>query len=288
MKSMKTKTGICLIIFLATFTDVIAQSNDPVSSVINKAINYAGGADTWYGNGTLKVQEFQKRYEEGGVVIVDLTHTMNTDGGGYRIDLSRQGRKFVYGWDGMGFWATADGKPGSEDDVSEARRVLSNSYFRFGLPFLLERDLDGLEYTGTDSYYGMKTEVLKITYDQEPADRYFSGNSDSAEDQHSSENDHNSGSEHQAEAEHGGGNHHGGEEYFFHFADNGELKKVYFSHHGDGTYETLIYNNIRMVSGINRDHTRVLYRPDGNIHYESFFSKIEFTNKLDAGGYVKP
>lgn len=287
MKEKILSLGIYVFVSLVPFSSVIAQSHDQVESIINKAITQAGGGKTWHDNGTLIVHEFQKRFEEGGVVIVDLTHTMNTDGSGYRIELSRQGRNLVYSWDGMGFWATADGKPGSEDDVSEARRVLSNSYFRFGLPFVLERDVDGLEYTGTDSFYGMKTEVLKITYDQGPVDRYFSGHADAHGD-HSSGNDQNTNSEHQAEAEHGGGHGHGGEEYFFHFSENGDLVKVYFSHHGDGTYETLLYKNIKKIGGINREHIRTLFRPDGNIHYESFFSKIEFSNSVDSRIYQKP
>ncbi|NNE37725.1 MAG: hypothetical protein HKN08_05415, partial [Gammaproteobacteria bacterium] len=158
---------------------MFAQSDDQVSKILNQAINYAGGADTWRNNDTLKVHEFQKRYEEEGVVIVDILHTMNTDGSGYLMESSRQGSNFTYGWDGMAFWAMVDGNPGSDDDVSEARRQISNAFFRFSLPILLERDIDELEYEGTDSLYGARTEVLKITYENGPADRYFAGDSSS-------------------------------------------------------------------------------------------------------------
>jgi len=279
----------CLFIFisLVPISNVLAQSHDQAESIINTAISQAGGAETWHDNGTLNIREFQKRYEEGGVVIVNLMHNMNTDGSGYRIELARQGGNLVYGWDGTDFWAMVDGKPGDDDEVREARRVISDAYFRFSLPFVLERDIHDLEYTGTDSLYGRNTKVLKMTYDQGPADRYFSGHADE-HGEHSSENDHNAGSEDQAEGEHGGGHGHGSEEYFFHFAENGDLVKVYFSHHGDGTYETLLYKNIKKVGGINREHIRTLFRPDGNIHYESFFSKIEFSNSVDSRIYEKP
>jgi hypothetical protein len=277
MKTMLNKTGLCILICLLPLSNVLAQAEEQVTNIVNKAVSYGGGTNTWNNNGTLIVHEFQKRYEEKGVVIVDLTHTMKTDGSGYRIELSRQGKKSIYGWDGSEFWAQVDGKPGSEEDVSEARRVISDSYFRFTLPFVLENEIDKLAYEGEDTLNGNKTEVLKITYDKGPADRYFS-----------SHDEHSSGSEHKAEAGGSEGHHHGGEVYFYHFSESGQLKKVYFSHHGDGTYETLLYKNIKPVNGISRDHKRTLLKPDGNIHYESFFSKVGFSRSVDAGTFNRP
>ncbi len=295
MKNMLSKHVVFYFILLSPVSIVSAQDTGQTSSVLNNAIGYAGGVDTWHDKGALFVHEFQKRYEEGGVIIVDVTHTMNTDGSGYRMELTSQGIEFVYGWDGSGFWALVDGKPGTDDDVSEARRQISNAYFRFSLPFILERELGELTYEGTDSLYGASTEVLKITYDTGLAGRYFAEetgghdeHSGSDASQHASEAEHDSGSEHQAEGGHGGGHHHGGEEYLFHFAQNGELKKVYFSHHGDGTYETLLYKNNKMVSGIVRDHIRVLLNPEGNIHYESFFSQIRFIGDVGPETFKKP
>ncbi len=295
MKGIVIKIGIYLFVLIVPFSNVIAQFEDSVSSVITKAVDYAGGADTWKNNSVLKVHEFQKRYEDGGVVIVDVTHTMNTNGNGYRMELSRQGKDLIYGWDGMEFWAMIDGHPGTDDDISEARRQISNAYFRFSLPFVLQGEIDEITYEGTDKLYGANTQVVKITYENGLADTYFQADtgghddhSDSDVSGHSSENNHESGSEHQVQVEHGGRHHHGGEEYFFHFAENGELKKVYFSHHGDGSYETLLYKNNKMVNGIVRDNIRVLLNPDGNIHYESFFSEIGFINNVSAQTYKRP
>ncbi len=283
------------ILFVTVFS-VQAQSAGKASEIINRAVTSAGGNSTWHQNSNLVVHETQTRYEDEGTVQVNLIHTMSTINTGYRIELSRTGINTVYGWDGTEFWASIDGKLGNHDLVNEARRVISNAYFRFSLPFILDDSEQRAEFTGNDSVNGSTTEVIKITYEKSPADRYFSPVA--KEHDHGSANakaDHSvAKAEHDVvKVEHGGesaghGHGHGGEEYNFYFSKENQLTKVYFSHHGDGTYETILLEDFKVVDGINREHKRTLLRSDGQTHYISNFTSIDFIKEIDDRLFSKP
>ena len=248
-----------------------AAEENRATGIIHDAIVSAGGQDRWQGNGNLVVHETQTRYEDGGTVMVELVHYMSTTNNGYRVELSRSGQNTTYGWNGNEFWATLDGKPGNDDMVREARRVISDAYFRFSLPFILDDNAQHPEYAGTETHDGKATNVVRIAYKQGPADRYFS--------------EIDKGHGHKTEAGHGGGSGghgHGGEVYNFHFNPENQLTKVHFSHHGDGTYETLLLEDFKVINGIRREHKRTLLRPDGETLYISMFTGIEFVKEVDG------
>ena len=266
------------ILFFAIFV-VQAQTVDKASNIVTSAIDSAGGSSTWQHNGNIVVRETQIRYEDEGIVEVNLTHTMSTTKKGYRIELLKLGKKFFYGWDGKEFWATVDGKPGDHDLINEAKRVVSNAYFRFSLPFILSDDEQKPEFIGSDNVNGLVTNVIKIVYEKGITNQYFS----QSKKQHEAktEQGENSGG-------HGHGHGHGHEIYNFHFNQQHQLVKVYFSHHGDGTYETILLDDFKVVGGINREHKRTLFRPDGKIHYVSSFTNMVFVKEIDATLFSKP
>ncbi len=268
--------SICLLI---AFDSVHGQSADnSAESIIQNAVDTAGGKQSWLAKGTFVVHETQMRESNGIPEPVSLIHYMDTAGDGYRLEIIRADGNYVYGWDGHGFWAQKDGRAGDHELEREARRVISDAYYRFSLPFILLDNTDDMEYSGTDQLNGMVTQVLKISYSQGPADRYFSS--------HSAESGHNAEESHSA---HGGGSgHHGDEEYYFHFDDQNRLVKVYFSHHGDGHFETLLLTGIDRVDGILREDTRRMIRHDGSILYDAEFTYIGFETKKQEGFYKQP
>ena len=285
--NISNKYLFSIVLILSIFT-IQAHGQDQVADIINNAVSAGGGMATWENNGYLVVHETQTRYEDEGTVKVNLTHYMSTTNDGYRIELARPGINNVYGWDGNEFWATADGKQSDHDLVREATRVISNAYYRFSLPFILHSDIHDFEYAGSDMVKGEKIESVKITYSEDPAERYFSSNKEHGEHDSAGHSEHQSAS---TEAEHSSGSgsdHHSGEGYNFHFDEQNQLAKVHFSHHGDGTYETLLFEDLKMVDGILREHRRKLIRPDGNIHYESTFTSIDFVNEIEETSFSKP
>jgi hypothetical protein len=275
----------CRVAHLVTmFFFIVAASvqgqttDDQVAMIINNAVEAAGGEMAWLDKGTLVVHETQIRETDGVSEAVSLVHYMDTAGKGYRLEMVRSDGDYVFAWDGHGFWATKDGRSGDHELEREARRVISDAYFRFSLPFILAEDIDDMEYAGTDQLNGMVTQVLKTSYSQGPADRYFSSHSDDSE--------HNSGESHSSHE--GGSGHHGDEIYYFHFNDQNRLVKVYFSHHGDGNFETLLLSGIASVQGILREDTRRMIRHDGSILYDAEFTYIGFDTEVQEGLYRQP
>ena len=255
---------------------VQGQTTDKQAAmIINNAVDAAGGEKAWHEKATLVVHETQMREANGMPEPVSLVHYMDTAGKGYRLEMVRSDGDYTFGWDGHGFWALKDGRPGDHELEREARRVIADAYYRFSLPFVLKKDIEDLEYAGTDQLDGEVTQVLKISYSQGPADRYFST--------HNEDSGHNTGESHG-----GGSGHHGNEIYNFHFDEQNRLVKVYFSHHGDGHYETLLLSGIDRVEGILREDTRRMIRHDGSILYDAEFTHIGFESEKQENFYRQP
>ena len=275
-----TRLGyLVMMFFLLMAVAVQGQSTDNQEvMIIKNAVDAAGGIAAWQDKGTLVVHETQMRESNGMTEAVSLVHYMDTTGEGYRLEMVRSDGDYIFGWDGHSFWAIKDGRTGDHELEREARRVISDAYFRFSLPFILMDDVEDMEYAGTDQLNGSVTQVLKVSYSQGPADRYFST--------HSEDRQHNTGESHSS---HGGGSgHHGDEIYYFHFDDQDRLVKVYFSHHGDGHYETLLLSGIARVDGILREDTRRMIRHDGSILYDAEFTHIGFEAGKREDFYKQP
>jgi len=258
---------------------------DPAYAVIQQAMRSYGGKVNWAGKGTLVVHESQTRYEEAGTVEVKIVHYMDINAKGYRVELDRGQGKQVYGWDGDQFWAMADGKPGDEALVSEARRVITDAFYRFSLPFILDEPGVEVEYQGKESVSGVETQVVRFTYEVAPASRNWT----TSEDRHEQEAGH--GGDGDEQAGHGAeeGDHHAGRQvYNYYFDTDYRIVKIYFSHHGDDTYETLLLGDYKNIDGIVKEHTRKLLRPDGNSHYDVVFTSIVFRLDIGADFYKRP
>jgi len=207
-----------------------------------------------------------------------LVHYVGIDGNGYKVELDSEQGKQVFGWHGHHFWATQDGKPGDEALLTEARRVISDAYYRFSLPFVLAKPDLNPQYHGRDNVNGIETEVVKIAYRDGPTAGYWVEADTHAQGGHG----------HSAQSA-GGGHHHAADEiYFFHFDKDYRIVKIYFSHHGDDTFETFLFDDFRMVEGVLREHSRKLIRPDGNTHYETTFSGFEFQQDVSSDFYSTP
>jgi hypothetical protein len=268
---------LCLLFTAQLQADAASQAHD----VINKAIEVAGGIGAWQRQGTLIAHETQTRYGGGEPSRVSLVHYLNTKGDGYRLEITRSDGKFVYGWDGRAFWALVNGKPGDADQVREARRTIADAYYRFSLPFILDDSKVDMEYTGTESFNGSEVDVVKITYNQGAANRYFP--TQEADQGNTSSMNHDSSSApaaHSSPADH--------EVYFYSINKSGIINKVYFSHHGDGSYETLLLDDYDSVGGILKEHYRKVLLPDGKTLYESDIADVSFSEEIGSEKFSKP
>lgn len=278
--------------FLAAFlfSPVFAQDkgfdrDDPAREVIARAIVAAGGA-AWENLTTLIAHESQTRNTDKGVVQLELDHTMDLKGKGYRMEITGDGSHRIYGWDGKQFWANIDGKAGDEDQVKEARRLISDAFYRFSMPFILGNHNSSREYVGEDMVDGKPTKVVKITYQGNPVDSYWKTDAMRAEEHGHNQHDDKQAAakpdehaEHSAEAgkhEAHGDHHDGAQVYFFHFDEDDRIAKIYFSHHGDDSYETFLFTDYTTVNGITREQSRKLLETDGKTLYDTRFSRVEF------------
>ena len=299
MKKCRSVLFVSLLLLIPSVS--MADAASEAKDIISKAVDAAGGI-VWEGINTMVVHESQARNTDTGLLQMELVHYMDTKGRGYRMEISStQGRK-IYGWGGQQFWASVDGKPGDEDEVKEAKRLISDAFFRFSLPYILNGPNAGMEYAGKDSVNGIETDSVKITYKGGPVDSYWSaGNSDAAD--HSAEKpvamaDHaagHAGDKHEAKAEdhakHGeaAGDHHAGNQiYFFHFDKDYRIVKIYFSHHGDDSYETFLFSDFVTIDGITREQARTLLREDGSKLYDTKFSQTGFKKETDNSLYKSP
>jgi hypothetical protein len=284
--------------------DASSQAQDLITMAAQKA-----GKSAWDGMSTLVVHESQARNTDTGLLQMELDHTMDIKGHGYRMEISSSKGKQIYGWDGKEFWAVVDGKPGDADQVKEAKRLISDAFYRFSLPFILGDSGPAISYEGKDAVDGVPTEVVKITYNGGPVDSYWSKAEDGDHAEHAG---HSAGKHEEAKAEHqeeakaehqnenaekhqhnaeAAGDHHGhgsSQVYFYHFDKDYHIVKIYFSHHGDDSYETFLLGDFTAVNGISREQSRKLIREDGNTLYDTRFTAIEFMKDGDESLYHSP
>lgn len=284
--------GVLLLVPAFAQSDTATQAQQ----IINKAIAAAGG-DAWNGFSTLVAHESQARNTENGVLQMEIVHTMDTKGRGYRMDITTSQGKQIYGWDGHRFWADIDGKAGDENQVKEAKRLISDAFYRFSLPFVLNDEGPKIEYAGKDSVNGKATNVVKITYSGGPVDSYWKTaeaepHGDHGTEKHAAKADEHAGqsaSNEESKEDHGGGGHHDGNQvYFFHFDEEDRIVKIYFSHHGDDSYETFLFDDFITIDAITREQSRKLIRADGKTHYDTRFTRVEFSSDSNTDLYKSP
>lgn len=257
----KLVLGAGSVILLAVFplaSGVVPERDSEGLQIIQEAIESAGGARNWEQAGTLVVHEIQSRYMPKGSSEVRLVHYLDTNRKRYRVEIEGEEGKKVFAWDGESFWATLNAPKGDAGLLGEAQRAIANGCYRFGLPFNLLDPEAQIEYVGADTVDGMETEVVKVSYEQGPTSRYWQ--SETGGDQPDAAS--HGGTAPQEEANHDDGHgpsgHHSGREtYYYHFdTTNHEIKKIYFSHHGDDSFETLYLREYPKINGINREHSQ--------------------------------
>ena len=297
MGGRKLVTGLIaalLLIPVVTQADATSDGRELISKVSEKA-----GKAAWDGMATLVVHESQSRNTDSGKAQIELVHTMDIKGHGYRLEVSSAKGKQTYGWDGKQFWAVVDGKPGNEDQVKEAKRQISDAFYRFSLPFVLADKGSEISYEGKDTVNGAPTDVVKISYKGGPVDSYWK--TEAAEEHEAKSEEHADHADTKDEAkseEHAdhdkmaeGHDHHAhvdNQVYFYHFDKDLHVVKIYFSHHGDDSYETFLFSDFTTVDGITREQTRKLIKEDGNDLYDTKFTKVEFSNDTDENLYQSP
>ncbi len=293
-------TLLFTLLLVPAYTQVDAESQ--ARDIINKASDQAGKS-VWDGIATMVVHESQSRNTDTGKLQIALIHTLDTKGRGYRMEISSTKGKQIYGWDGQQFWAVVDGKPGDEDQLKEAKRLISDAFYRFSLPFVLDDPQAEMEYAGKDSVNGVETDSVKITYQGGPVDSYWNTGKTRHQPEHAAARHEQKAGEHaghmgarhgdtgvdQAKHDEGSGDHHAGNQvYFYHFNKDYHIVKIYFSHHGDDSYETFLFDNFTTINGITREQSRVLIREDGNPLYATKFTQVEFRNDADVSLYKSP
>lgn len=274
--------------FIPTLTQ--AEVDSEAGAIIEKAIANAGGT-AWSELSTMVVHESQARNTDSGLLQMELVHYIDTKARGYRMEISSTQGKQIYGWDGRQFWARVDGKHGNEQQVKEARRLISDAYYRFTLPFVLADAGPKIEYVGKDMVNGTATETIKITYEGGPVDLYWKAEGDQSHQghqEHAAARNEVKADEHAGHGEEAGGHHSGKQVYFYHFDKDYRIVKIYFSHHGDDSYETFLFDEFTTIDGITREQSRKLIRADGNTHYDTKFTRIEFSKDAEADQYKAP
>lgn len=287
-----------LLIPVVTQADAASDGRDLISKASEKA-----GKVAWDGMATLVVHESQSRNTDSGKAQIELVHTMDIKGHGYRLEVSSAKGKQTYGWDGKQFWAVVDGKPGNEDQVKEAKRQISDAFYRFSLPFVLADKGSEISYEGKDSVNGAPTDVVKISYKGGPVDSYWKTEAteehadkhDAKAEEHANHTADKDEAKHEEHADHDkmaeGHDHHAhvdNQVYFYHFDKDLHVVKIYFSHHGDDSYETFLFSDFATIDGITREQTRKLIKEDGNDLYDTKFTKIEFSKDTDENLYQSP
>jgi len=280
--------GLLLLVPACAQTDTSSQARE----IIRQSIVSAGGP-VWDGINTMTIHESQARNTDNGILQMEIVHTLDTKGRGYRMEITSKLGKQIYGWDGQQFWAVIDGRHGDEAQVKEARRLVSDAFYRFSLPFILDDEGSKLEYAGKDTVNGKATDVVKITYSGGPVDSYWKEgeqhHGDHGGAKHETSADKHAAASGGDHGNHGGGGHHGGSQiYFFHIDEEDRIVKIYFSHHGDDSYETFLFDEFTTINGITREQSRKLIRADGNTHYDSRFSRAEFRTDSNTEVYQSP
>lgn len=276
-------------VFLGIFTTATAMvpegSGNKGDQVIQQAIESAGGEESWKRSQTLVVHEIQTRYSPQGSSEVRLVHYLDTDENKYRVELEDQEGRKVFGWNGERFWATVNGQGSDANLLQQARRTISNGYYRFSLPFVLDDPGAEVEYVGSDKVEEVETEVVKVSYQHGPTSQYWEEETEQDQRHSLSESGAGQGGSEHVEAHH----HSGSETYYYHFdKNNHKIVKIYFSHHGDDSFETLYFRDHRRIGAINKEHSRELIGPDGERLYDSLFTKIEFQEERMKEFYEAP
>jgi len=143
---------------------------DRAGEVVRRAIEYAGGIDSWEAVGTLEFQKTTIRFradgsEEGRRVQL---HRYRMRPFAARIEWTEGGKHFVLVNDGRQAWKLVDGHVASTpEDTNEARNSTFGSHYVFNMPFKLTDPGVHLEHTGRRMLPGgQAAEAVRVTYDK--------------------------------------------------------------------------------------------------------------------------
>lgn len=152
-----------------------AQDHTP-DKLVDKAIEHAGGWDSWMGTRTIQFRKTTQRFNEDGSfkeTRVQFHKYVLHPSPQMRIDWEMNGSKGVMINNGKGeAWKFVNGKEATtQEDINGARGNTFGSHYVFGMPFKLRDPGTHLEDAGTATLDdGTVVRRIRTTYDKGAGD----------------------------------------------------------------------------------------------------------------------
>ena len=148
---------------------------DRAGEIVRRAINYAGGFDTWTAKRTLQLRKTTIRHRPDGTIErkrVQLHRYVLQPRLHARIEWDEDGQKIVLINDGFQAWKTVDGVVTmATPDRNEARNATFGSHYVFNMPFKLADPGAHLAYAGREKLAdGIVADKVRVTYDKGAGD----------------------------------------------------------------------------------------------------------------------
>lgn len=144
-------------------------------AVVRRAIDSAGGWDSWEEKKTVQFRKTTTRYRPDGSVErtrVQLHRYVLRPEFRARMEWEEEGKKIVLINDGSRAWKLVDGKEATgEQDRDQARNATFGSHYVFCMPFKLTDPGARLEYAGHEALAdGTMMEKVLVTYEKGAGD----------------------------------------------------------------------------------------------------------------------
>lgn len=151
-----------------------AQDLTP-ETLVEKAIEHAGGWDAWMNTKTLQFRKTTARFNEDGTVKetrVQFHKYLLHPSPKMRIEWESNGSKGVFLNDGQQAWKLVNDKPLSEQgDTNAARNNTFGSHYVFGMPFKLKDPGTVLEDGGAMTFDdGTLVQKVRVSYEKGAGD----------------------------------------------------------------------------------------------------------------------
>lgn len=174
---------IRLFLIPSALLGLAAQSSQPVQHppeggaglVVQRAIEYAGGARAWASKKSVEFRKTITRFHPDGSVErrrVEMHRYRLQPTLGARVEREEDGKKILMMNDGRQAWKFVDGQPvTTQEDINSARGTTFGSHYVFGMPFKLLDPGVHLSPAGREKLSdGTEVEKIRATYDKGAGD----------------------------------------------------------------------------------------------------------------------
>ena len=167
--------AILLIEALAPQGPLDRLPQDRAGEIVRRAIDYAGGFDTWAAKRTVEFRKTTIRYRPDGTVErkrVQQHRYVLRPRLHARIEWEEDGQEVVLINDGFQAWKLVDGVEATTTaDRNEARNATFGSHYVFNMPFKLADPGAHLSYAGRETLAdGTVTDKVLVSYDKGAGD----------------------------------------------------------------------------------------------------------------------